>query len=419
MDISLIDHNNCPNTIKCPKNDLGIHNGKLVNELIAVRSDPCPASFEAIPKELLSNIFKNLSLKDLTHAAHLSKASYQEAKRLYYKINEDKKIDAIFSLVKERALISLQTIDQMGESLAAMVDKPCGNTLLHQAVLHDQVDIINFLLKLKKIDVNAKNSLDDTPLYLAAKKGLCSIAKRLIMHSEININTENGKFGRSALHIAILEEHLKLAEQLISSPACDVNKQDNNGESGLYHAIRKNNLQVVELLLNQPIIDVNQQNGKCCTALMLAVLKGNTDIVKVLLEHASIDINIDDCKRRSHNALNFAIWKNRFDIAKLLAARKDINANSITLMGWTTMSLSIKSRNIQIIEILEMLPQKGAKADIDGRTPSYYLVREGDEYGIKVMLDDSDTSLESALLEIHIKRAHLMGNVPVFNLDLF
>lgn len=76
-----------------------------------------------------------------------------------------------------------------------------GNTCLHLASEQNNKLAVIEMLKLDAINVNAQNSLNDTPLHVAAALGHSEIVDLLLAHPMILPNLPNKK-GDTALHIA-------------------------------------------------------------------------------------------------------------------------------------------------------------------------------------------------------------------------
>ena len=129
-----------------------------------------------------------------------------------------------------------------------------GNSALHNAILHDNLELVKSLIDSKKADLNIKNHLKDTPLGLA-----------------------------------LLLQKLPAAQLLIEGGA-DINIQDDDSYAPLHDAAGHGNLELVQLLIkggaNIHALDCDQQ-----TPLFHAVISTNFDVVKALIEAGS-EINI-------------------------------------------------------------------------------------------------------------------------------
>ena len=74
------------------------------------------------------------------------------------------------------------------------------NTLLHRAVLSEEVDIVEFLIKLNVVDINSPDENKSTPLHMAAANGNVDITKLLLSH-KADIYAFDAQ-GETAVYIA-------------------------------------------------------------------------------------------------------------------------------------------------------------------------------------------------------------------------
>ena len=125
---------------------------------------------------------------------------------------------------------------------------------------------------------------------LAARSGSYDTVNQLLKYgANIDDVTEDGK---TALMIAVEEEHLQTATMLLDNGA-DVNAGMDDGYTPLMQAARVMNLEMVRLLLQHgaSINDVTQ-GGK--TALTIAVQKGNLQMATLFLDN-NADVNAGSC----------------------------------------------------------------------------------------------------------------------------
>ena len=131
----------------------------------------------------------------------------------------------------------------------------CRNTPLHSAVLYEDIEMVQILLKYKA-DVNRSNG-SSTPLHYASQ-GLqleegCSIDSlslskiaRLLLEHGADVNARN--YRRSTpLHIAVEDGRVEVVQVLLEYGA-DVGAEDENGRTALQVVSNKRRDEIVKLL---------------------------------------------------------------------------------------------------------------------------------------------------------------------------
>ncbi len=84
-------------------------------------------------------------------------------------------------------------------------------------------------------DINTPcGTFDNTPLHIAAEKGLSEIVRCLIEEG-VDINAQN-KFGETPLHLTVMLGHHDIAELLLGNHA-DASIENCNGETAFDQAI--------------------------------------------------------------------------------------------------------------------------------------------------------------------------------------
>lgn len=154
---------------------------------------------------------------------------------------------------------------------------PQGDHALHVAIRESAGKAVQALLSWEKVEVEARNKVDESPLMLAALGGQLDIVRDLITRD------------------------------------ADVNK---TGWTPLHYAATRGHLEVMRLLLDKSAyIDAAAPNGT--TPLMMAAFYGTPSAVKLLLE-AGADPFLKN--QQDLTAIDFAQRANRPEAADLIAA---------------------------------------------------------------------------------------------------
>ena len=244
-------------------------------------------------------------------------------------------------------------------------------TLLHNAVITNKFDIVEYLVNAEGININAQDnslytpllyavekkqtniaellikklaekdstgnalnimgrsknqniSIDKTPLYEASQNGSLDIVKLLAENgADLNKKASN---GISPIDIAFQNDHLDIMKYLIEQGA-DINLIDNNGMSLISKIIVKNSKDSVDLVdyLIEKGSKINRQSNDGWTPLHEAVQAGNKKMVQLLLDHDAF-VNAADTK--GWTPLHEASQRGNIEIFKLLVENgADSNAS--------------------------------------------------------------------------------------------
>ncbi|XP_022809185.1 2-5A-dependent ribonuclease-like, partial [Stylophora pistillata] len=115
-----------------------------------------------------------------------------------------------------------------------------------KAAAGSQVSIIETMLS-RGIDVNSKDSFDDTPLLVAASFGKIAAAHFLLKRGA---DAFAGFTGRDVLHHASLSGSVTLIDTVLSF-GVDVNSKDDNGLTTLQLAQKQRKTEAVNFLLSK------------------------------------------------------------------------------------------------------------------------------------------------------------------------
>jgi ankyrin repeat protein len=128
-------------------------------------------------------------------------------------------------------------------------------TVLHEASRKGNISMVKVLLRIPKVDVNAKDIDGASALCIAQE----SEVRQLILACDgVDVNAIEGVFQRGVLHNAVKEADFPTVRALIQHTELNLNQIDWEGRTPLYYATCKGNLAMVELLLTRADIDINK-----------------------------------------------------------------------------------------------------------------------------------------------------------------
>ncbi|KAK3433988.1 hypothetical protein EUGRSUZ_D01269 [Eucalyptus grandis] len=168
------------------------------------------------------------------------------------------------------------------------------DTALHHAVRGGHHWVVNFT-----------NAANESPLYIAADRGLSCTTELILGHFSLSSSHKGPKGltalhagislslteGQSALHIAAFRGHINAIDGLITScpDACDI--INNKGQTALHVAVMGGQVSVVKYILGMPNREdlINEQDTNGNTALHLAALHKENDIIDILARDKRVD----------------------------------------------------------------------------------------------------------------------------------
>ena len=180
------------------------------------------------------------------------------------------------------------------------------------AIQRDDARALTALLQ-RGFDPNTRDAKGQPGLLLAVREPAPNALRVLLNAKNIQVEARNSQ-DESPLMMAAIRGQLDIARQLIDKDA-DVNKP---GWAPLHYAVSSTQgdaLAVAKLLLdNSAYVDAASPNGT--TPLMMAAMYGPPEAVKLLLEE-SADPTLKN--QLGLTAIDFARRANRNDVAELIA----------------------------------------------------------------------------------------------------
>ena len=258
-----------------------------------------------------------------------------------------------------------------------------GSTVLHFASRNSNQEVVEFLLKLNEISVNATDNFNQTPLMDACCDGgrLDNIKMLIQNGADIQASSSNGS---TVLHLAselsnqeVVEFLLKLNEISVNATdkrnqtpliyAClnggrldnikmliqngaDIQASSSNGSTVLHFASRNSNQEVVEFLLKLNEISVNATDNSNQTPLMYACCDGGRlDNIKMLIRNGA-DIHFKSMPGK-WSVFHFACAVSKLDVVKCLINNYVLHMN-VSVVDFSRSSAKLWPNYIQLFSCL-------------------------------------------------------------------
>ena len=133
---------------------------------------------------------------------------------------------------------------------------------------------------MKKAFVEYENS--SAELLDAAEEGRFDIVEQLLAIPGIDVNAKDN-YGDTALILAVKNGYVAVVKLLLANDDIDINAGDDGNCTALSWAAYNGNVAVVKLLLAKDLIDISAIDKDEYTALSWAKIKGNVAVVQLLL----------------------------------------------------------------------------------------------------------------------------------------
>ena len=221
-----------------------------------------------------------------------------------------------------------------------------GSTLIHVAVIGNQLGTMDYLLKVDGIDVNRPNKNGDSPLISAIKRGYNEAAKRLIQNR------------------------------------ADVTQTDRNGHTPLHHAVHSGNIEITESLLKhfpkEEIIPYPK-------LLEIATNNGDLEMTQFLLDLQKKQGTAPDIPYQ--NLLEIAINNEDLEMVRYLLSLQDEKDDNIPTMS-ALLENAIDKENTEIAQELLKAGADPNWVNTRKSTPLARAIIKKDEKMIALLLDN-------------------------------
>ena len=158
-----------------------------------------------------------------------------------------------------------------------------GTTALMRACYYNYHNLAVSLLQ-SGADVEAKNTRNETALYIACFRGNLDIVQLLVENHEARVNISDLD-GDTPLSVACYEDKNQVIRFLLQNDACRVNTRGIRGDTPLHIAVSNCSNDIVQMLIEKGA-DVDAVNNENETPLHIAARHSRIDTIQTLLRHA-------------------------------------------------------------------------------------------------------------------------------------
>lgn len=226
---------------------------------------------------------------------------------------------------QKASILALKVILDMDVGISADHTDYAGRSVIHNATLFNQVDMVKSMTESLSCSVNIQDHNGDTPLHIAVRFNRLKCARELIkLGADCSIENHS---GGTPLFVCSHEGHVKAAIFLLEKGA-DPNHHNITGDTPLIRACAYGHHDMAKLLIDNGV-SVNQRNHLKTTPLHVSIHNGHTEITKLLLDYGA-DPNSPGRRGPGHTPLQQALNQKANDIAYVLAINYGADTSDCT-----------------------------------------------------------------------------------------
>ncbi|EAY08609.1 hypothetical protein TVAG_239690 [Trichomonas vaginalis G3] len=364
------------------------------------------------------------------------------------KVLADKGVDFSKSIILAAGIGDLDVFKFLlnGLKVDPTVRDSFGSTILHGSAIGGSQILIDYIIKLNKININTQDNQGNTPLHIAVNHGNIYMIQSLLKIEGIKLSIKNS-FGQMPLHIAASKNNVEIISLLVSkmysdselqrapswdfmtldlyridsieeigtpkddseeelqmkkleSPEALINAKDNNGDTPLLIAIKNGYIDIVSYLLRMQCTDTKVQNNEGMNALHISVSNSFKDIVNLILEQ-DIYPSVNQKDKKGKTPLIYACdIDDKGEIAGLLLNIANLDPKLADNEGKTALHHAAQSGNVFIFEsLLRILSENDrktvlSKLDREGKTPIHRLLLCQDIEKIREFVERTTASFD-------------------------
>jgi len=236
--------------------------------------------------------------------------------------------------------------------------------------------------KLSKSEHGSNNEEDNNKNFLlACKTGNHSLMKKFRSHIS-SINVKEKETGNTALHLACINGHEKIAQALIKL-GINIDEKNSEGFVALYYAIYNGLVATVKILLDhESYMECLDKYGN--SILHISCELGYIEIVKYLLEKKVLN---NQKNKNFKTPIHIASQKGFVDIIQLMLQRHDILIDDIDSNGKTALIMACENDHLNIVKLLLRSNSNIYIRDNKGKSAIFYACQVNNTEMIKALIN--------------------------------
>ena len=252
----------------------------------------------------------------------------------------------------------------------------------------DNTETMKLLLE-KGADVNIPDYCKFSPIHMTCKEGYLE-GTRLLLEKGANLETYNGH-GYSPFGLGLLKEHKDVCELLLKKEPKLLNKIVDTalGDYPIHVASKGGNSEIIKLLLNKGSY-ITSKNKEGLSPIHLVTRCGNIRIAKLLID--KLPNVVKDRSKSGQTPLHIGVEYNNLQMVSELL-KHDTFVNAQDNEKSTPLHVACKRGNIQIVKLLI---EKNAFINIHdklGLTPLHVAIKNKNPEIVQFLVQKSNCNL--------------------------
>ncbi|KAF8391360.1 hypothetical protein HHK36_023664 [Tetracentron sinense] len=229
-----------------------------------------------------------------------------------------------------------------------------GNTALHEAVRSRNPKVVKLLLSADTQSMSMVNKNGESPLYLAADRGLLLTVHQMLdlIRQDTSQSIYGGPNGQTPMHAAVARGHTDILRMLVNEKKDLIKVADYDGRTPLHYAASFGYLKGSILLLSDDASGAYQKDKDGLSPIHMASIKGHIDIVECMLRHCP-DLR-EFLNREDQNVLHVAAMNGKQNVVKSMLKMPELSMliNETDNKGNTPLHLATIHRHPKIVTTL-------------------------------------------------------------------
>ena len=282
-----------------------------------------PANLVTLKSDVLDNLQDNMDSYDLTTTL------LQGGNWLESTLRNNPQNFTVRRLAVSGDCAALKSLIESSKDRSSLLKSkgPNGETILHNAAFAGNLEVVKYLVKECKCDLNLKDFDGHTPLHNSAHNGHIGVVRFLCSCEGIMLS-QHDKHGRTPLHYAAQNDHLKVVQCLVGDYNCgDVMHEDKNHVTPFQLSADAGNFDIFKYLVAHSSCNPHHKDKNGRTALHGASQNGHPEIAKYLVNHCKCDPMETD-SAHGVNSVHLAASGGSLELIKFYSSLNGCDFNS-------------------------------------------------------------------------------------------